>query len=62
MGACPHKAEDMDGYSSFIEQTKLEEGYPYVEEARDRSGNLKILKDSIGDAMMRMAVHLQLIA
>lgn len=59
VGPCPHKAKDIDGYSSFIEQIKSEEGYPHVEEARDKSGTLKISNASIGEAMMRMAVHLQ---
>lgn len=62
VGPCPHKAKDIDGYSSFIEQIKSEEGYPHVEEARDKSGNLKISNTSIGEAMMRMAVYLQSIA
>lgn len=62
VGPCPHKAKDIDGYSSFIEQIKSEEGYPHVEEARDKSGSLKISNTSIGEAMMRMAVHLQSIA
>ena len=62
VGPCPHKAKDTDGYSSFIEQIKSEEGYPHVEEARDKSGTLKISNASIGEAMMRMAVHLQSIA
>jgi len=62
VGPCPHKAKDTDGYSSFIEQMKSEEGYPHVEEARDKSGTLKISNASICDAMMRMAVHLQSIA
>ena len=62
VGPCPHKVKDTDGYSSFIEQMKSEEGYPHVEEARDKSGTLKISNASIGDAMMRMAVHLQSIA
>ena len=59
IGPCPHKAKDIDGYSSFIEQLKSEEGYPHVEEARDKSGSLKISNASIGEAMMRMAVYLQ---
>lgn len=62
VGPCPHKAKDIDGYSSFIEQIKSEEGYPHVEEARDKSGTLKISNASIGEAMMRMAVYLQSIA
>ena len=62
VGPCPHKAKDTDGYSSFIKQIKVEEGYPHVEEARDTTGVLKISNSSIGEAMMRMAVHLQSIA
>ena len=62
VGPCPHKAKDIDGYSSFIEQIKSEKGYPHVEEARDKSGTLKISNTSIGEAMMRMAVYLQSIA
>lgn len=59
VGPCPHKAKDIDGYSSFIEQMKAEEGYPHVEEARDKSGTLKISNASIGDAMIKMSVYLQ---
>jgi len=59
VGPCPHKVKDAAGYSSFIQQLKTEEGYPHVEEARDKSGNLKISNASIGDAMMRMVVYLQ---
>ena len=55
VGPCPHKTKDIDGYSSFIEQIKFEE-------ARDKSGALKISNTSIGEAMMKMAVYLQLIA
>lgn len=62
VGPCPHKVKDTKGYSSFIEQIKSEEGYPHVEEARDKSGTLKISNASIGDAMMKMAVYLQSIA
>ena len=62
VGPCPHKAKDINGYSSFIEKMKSEEGYPHIEEAKDKSGKLKISKESIGDAMMRMAVHLRSIA
>ena len=62
VGPCPHKAKDIDGYSSFIEQIKSEEGYPHVEEARDKSGTLKISNTSIGEAMMRMVVYLQSVA
>lgn len=62
VGPCPHKAKDTKGYSSFIEQMKTEEGYPHIEEARDKSGALKISNASIFDAMMKMAVYLQSIA
>lgn len=62
VGPCPHKAKEIEGYSSFIEQIKTEEGYPHIEEARDKAGTLKISNASIGDAMMRMAVYLQSIA
>lgn len=62
IGPCPHKARDIDGYSSFIEQLKAEEGYPHVEEARDKSGTLKISNASIGEAMMKMAVYLLSVA
>lgn len=59
VGPCPHKAKDIDGYSSFIEQIKTEEGYPHIEEARDKSGVLKISNSSLGEAMMKMAIYLQ---
>lgn len=59
VGPCPHKVKDIEGYTSFIEKIRAEEGYPHVEEARDKSGVLKISNASIGDAVMRMAVYLQ---
>ena len=62
IGPCPHKAKGIDGYSSFIEQLKAEEGYLHVEEARDKSGSLKISNAAISEAMMRMAVYLQAVA
>lgn len=62
VGPCPHKAKDTEGYSSFIEKLKSEEGYPHIEEARDKSNTLKISNDSIGEAMLRMAVYLHSIA
>jgi hypothetical protein len=37
---------------------KNEEGYPHIEEAREKSGELKISNTSVGDAMIRMARHL----
>lgn len=62
VGPCPHKSKDIEGYSSFIAQIESQEGYPHVEEARDKSGKLKISKSSIADAMMKMAVYLQSVA
>ena len=59
VGPCPHKVKDIEGYTSFIEKIRAEEGYPHVEEARDKSGVLKISNASIRDAVMRMAVYLQ---
>lgn len=62
VGPCPHKTKNTEGYSSFIEKLKSEEGYPHIEEARDKANTLKISNESIGDAMLRMAVYLQSIA
>ncbi len=58
VGPCPHKVKDTAGYSSFIEKIKSEEGYPHVEEACDRPGHLKLTKNSVGNAMERMAIYL----
>lgn len=58
VGPCPHSAKDTAGYSSFIEKIKSEEGYPHVEEAYDRPGHLKLTKNSVGNAMERMATYL----
>lgn len=62
VGPCPHKVKDIGSYASFIEKIKSEEGYPHVVEAREKSGTLKISKTSIGEAMMKMVLHLQTIA
>ena len=58
VGPCPHKLKNTDGYSSFIQKLKSEKFYPHVEEALDKRGELKLSKESFGEAMCRMAIHL----
>ncbi len=62
IGPCPHKIKNTDGYSSFIQKLKNEAGYPHVEKATDKNGILKLSKESFGEAMVRMALHLSTIS
>lgn len=58
VGPTPHSAAGNDGYASFISRLTREPGYPPTVECKDRSGNLKISKDSIGEAMKKLAVKI----
>lgn len=58
VGPTPHSAAGNEGYASFISRLSREPGYPPTVECRDKSGNLKISKDSIGEAMKALAVRI----
>ena len=56
-GPMPHKVSGLGEYSSFIEKMK-QPGYPYMEEARSESGELKITKNSFRKALEGLTKHL----
>ncbi len=51
IGSCPHKVSAGAGYSSAVEKFKQTEGMPYTADARNRSGKLKITKESFKQAL-----------
>lgn len=50
-GACPHKTTGIAGYSSAVEKMKNEPGMPYAADARSKSGELKVTKESFRKAL-----------
>jgi len=56
-GPMPHKVSGLGDYSSLIEKMK-KPGYPYMEEARSESGELKITKNSFRKALEGLTKHL----
>lgn len=62
VGPAPHKTQGSGDYSSFIERIKNEEGYPFVVEAKEKNGTLKISKSSFKSAITKMVNHLVAVA
>lgn len=56
-GPMPHKVSGVGDYSSLIEKMK-QPGYPYMEEARNEGGELKITKTSFKKALEKVTKHL----
>lgn len=59
-GACPHKTTDNAGYSSAIEKMKNVPGMPYVVDARNQSGKLKVTKGSFKAALESIYQNIRL--
>lgn len=60
-GPVPHSAPGKGNYSSLIEMVKSEEGYPHVEESKTMSGELKMTKESLKNALSRLNAYLEAI-
>lgn len=60
-GPVPHSAPGKGNYSSLIEMVKNEEGYPHVEESKTMSGELKMTKESLKNALNRLNAYLEAI-
>lgn len=58
VGPVPHSVKDRGACSSFLQKIKGD-GYPYVVEAREKSGKLKLTKESFREALKEIIVHLQ---
>ena len=56
-GPMPHKVSGLGDYSSLIEKMK-QPGYPYMVEARNEAGELKITKNSYRKALEVLTKHL----
>lgn len=61
-GPIPHSVPGKGSYSSLIEMVKKEEGYPHVEESKTMSGELKMTKESLKNALNRLNTYLDAIS
>lgn len=59
LGACPHKVQNLGDWSSFIEKCKNTEGMPVAIDARSRSGELKVTKESFREALIKISRELK---
>lgn len=59
-GACPHKVSGLGDYSSIIEKFKQCEDQPYAADARSKSGELKMTKESFRSALINVCNYLQM--
>lgn len=60
LGACPHKVAGLGDWTSFIEKCKQSEGMPRAYDARSRSGELKVTKESFKAALRDVCNELRL--
>ncbi len=58
LGACPHKVQNLGDWSSLIEKCKNTEGMPIAIDARSRSGELKVTKESFREALLEITKQL----
>ena len=58
LGACPHKVQNLGDWSSLIEKCKNTDGMPIAIDARSRSGELKVTKESFREALLRITRQL----
>ena len=59
LGACPHKVQNLGDWSSLVEKCKNTEGMPIAIDARSRSGELKVTKESFREALISISTALQ---
>ncbi len=59
LGACPHKVQNLGDWSSLIEKCKNTEGMPIAIDARSRSGELKVTKESFRTALAEICMGLR---
>ena len=59
-GACPHKTTAGAGYSSILEKFRQTEGMPYTTDARSKSGQLKVTKESFRSALFDVCQNLRM--
>lgn len=61
-GACPHKTASSNGYSSAVEKFRQIEGMPYTLDARTKSGELKLTRESFRNALLGIYDYLKNVA
>ncbi len=54
LGAMPHKVQNLGDWSSLIEKCRNTPGLPQAIDARSRSGQLKVTKESFRDALLQI--------
>ena len=59
LGACPHKVAGLGDWSSLIEKCRRSEEMPWAIDARSRSGELKVTKESFKLALMGICEELK---
>ena len=59
LGACPHKVQNLGDWSSLVEKCKNTEGMPIAIDARSRSGELKVTKESFREALLQICNELK---
>ena len=52
LGACPHKVQNLGDWRSLVEKCKNTEGMPIAIDARSRSGELKVTKESMHSQLL----------
>jgi len=60
VGPLPHKVEKMGDYESLISKWSQEEGYPHLEKAVSKTGELKLNKRSFQTALENVNHYLEL--
>ena len=58
LGAIPHKVQNLGDWSSFVEKCKNTEGMPFAIDARSKSGELKVTKESFREALVEICRNL----
>lgn len=59
-GSCPHKTTGNAGYSSAVEKFRQIEGMPLTIDARNKSGRLKVTKESFRSALSEVCASMRL--
>ncbi len=59
LGACPHKVQNLGDWSSLIEKCKNTAGMPIAIDARSRSGELKVTKESFRETLIEICRELK---
>nr|MCR4960298.1 hypothetical protein [Lachnospiraceae bacterium] len=59
LGAMPHKVANLGDWSSLVEKCRQSDSLPDAYDARSRSGELKVTKESFKKALMDICLDLK---